>query len=254
MKSVIIGDAALYVGDCLELMKKIPDASVDMILADLPYGVTALEWDKEIPLPDLWGQYKRILTPSGVVSLTAMNPFAARLIVSNPTWFRYEWVWEKTSAKGHMSSALRPLRAHELVLIFSPKQPTYNPQKWQIEETKRTKRKTLTMTGSDGAYGVEKKQRKLDDGSRFPRSVVKFGNAPSKIAARNFHPTQKPLELMEYLVQTYTNEGDIVLDNCMGSGTTGVACANTGRRFIGMEMLPEYFDMACKRIEQSTKK
>lgn len=248
---LIIDGSELYLGDSLELMSSLADSSINMILCDLPYGATALEWDKELSPTALWSHYRRVLAPNGVVVLTAMNPFAAKLIVSNPEWFRYEWVWEKTSAKGHMSAALRPLRAHELVLVFSPKQPTYNPQKWQIEEAKRTKRKTLTMTGSVGAYGVEQKQRKLDDGSRFPRSVVKFGNAPSKIAARNFHPTQKPVALMEYLIRTYSNEGDAVLDNCMGSGTTGVACAMHGRRFVGMEMLPEYFDIACERIKKA---
>lgn len=251
MKPVIIGDATLYLGDCLKLMKGLPDSSVDLILCDLPYGMTALDWDKEIPLLDLWGQYRRVLKENGAVVLTAVNPFAARLIVSNPTWFRYEWVWEKTSAKGHLSAALRPLRAHELVLVFFANQPTYNPQKWKIDEALRTKRKTLTMTGSVGAYGSEKKQRKLDDGSRFPRSVVKVGNASSKVAARNMHPTQKPLELMEYLVKTYTNEGDVVLDNCMGSGTTGLACKNTARRFIGMELDSLYFDIASTRIGSS---
>ena len=138
----------LYQGDCLDLMRTLPDAGLDLILCDLPYGATALTWDKELPIADLWGHYRRILKPTGAVVLTAINPFAARLIVSNSDWFRYEWVWEKTSAKGHMCAAHRPLRAHELVLVFSPKQSIYNPQKWQIEEAKRTKRKTLSMTGS----------------------------------------------------------------------------------------------------------
>lgn len=249
---IIQGMMKLLNGDCLELMRDISDQSINLILCDLPYGATSLDWDKPLPMVDLWSHYKRILKPDGVVVLTAMNPFAANLIASNPNWFRYEWVWEKTSAKGHMSAALRPLRAHELILIFAPKQPTYNPQKWKIEEARRTKRKTLTMTGSVGAYGVERKQRKLDDGSRFPRSVIKFGNAPSKVAARNFHPTQKPLALMEYFVRTYSNPGDTVLDNCMGSGTTGVACLNLGRRFIGIEKNREYFDVAQQRILSAT--
>lgn len=243
----------LMQGDCLEAMSLILDSSVDLVIADLPYGATALEWDTEIPADLLWAHYRRILKPNGAVVLTAINPFAARLIMSNIDWFRYEWVWEKTSAKGHMSAALRPLRAHELVLVFSPKRTTYNPQKWQIEEEKRTKRKTLTMTGSVGAYGHEQKQRKLDDGSRFPRSVVKFGNAPSKVASRNFHPTQKPVELMEYLVRTYSNPGEVVLDNVMGSGTTGVACVNTGRHFIGIEKDPTHFATAQRRIREAGK-
>lgn len=235
-------------GDCLELMAQIDSQSVDMVLCDLPYGATALEWDQKLPIVELWGHYRRVLKSDGAVVLTAINPFAANLVISNPSWFRYEWVWEKTSAKGHMSAALRPLRAHELVLVFAPKQPKYNPQKWQIEESKRTKRKTLTMTGSVGAYGVEKKQRRLDDGSRFPRSVMKFGNAASKIASRNFHPTQKPVALMEYLIRTYTHPGDVVLDNCMGSGTTGVACLKTGRHFIGIEKDPGFFSIAQQRL------
>lgn len=240
--------ASLHFGDCFDVMPTLQTGSVDMILADLPYGATALAWDRELPLATLWEQYIRVLKKDGVVVLTAINPFAAKLIASNPTWFRYEWVWEKTSAKGHLSASTRPLRAHELVLVFAQKQPTYNPQKWQIEEAKRTKRKTLTMTGSVGAYGVEQKQRKLDDGSRFPRSVLKFGNASSKVASRNFHPTQKPVALMEYLIRTHSNEGDLVLDNCMGSGTTGVACANTGRHFIGIESDATYFSIAEYRL------
>ena len=240
----------LMLGDCLERMQEIEDGSVDMILCDLPYGVTALEWDEALPLTDVWNHYRRVLKRDGSVILTAINPFASALIASNPSWFRYEWVWEKTSAKGHMSAALRPLRAHELILVFAPKQPTYNPQKWQIEEAKRTKRKTLTMTGSVGAYGIENKQRKLDDGSRFPRSVIKFGNAPSKVAERNFHPTQKPVALMEYLIRTYTNPGDVVLDNCMGSGTTGVACLRAGREFIGIERDVTFFQTAQRRLSE----
>ena len=241
----------LYCADCLEVLPTLAAGSVDMVLTDLPYGVTALEWDKEIPIEPLWSHYRRILKPNGVVVLTAINPFAARLIASNEKWFRYEWVWEKTSAKGHLSASKRPLRAHELVLVFSPQAATYNPQKWAIDEALRTKRKTLTMTGSVGAYGVEKKQRKLDDGSRFPRSVIKFGNAASKVAERNFHPTQKPVALMEYLIHTYTNVGDLVLDNCMGGGTTGVACINTGRQFIGIESDERYFTLADDRIEEA---
>ncbi len=239
----------IMLGDCLELMHGIDAESVDMVLADLPYGVTALEWDKEISVEHLWSHYRRLLKPTGIVVLTAINPFAARLIASNEKWFRYEWVWEKTSAKGHLSASKRPLRAHELVLVFSPQSTTYNPQKWTIEEALRTKRKTLTMTGSVGAYGAEKKQRRLDDGSRFPRSVVKFGNAASKITERNFHPTQKPVDLMEYFIRTYTNQGDTVLDNCMGSGTTGVACLRTGRNFIGIEKDARYFSIAQERLE-----
>lgn len=229
-------------------MAEISAESVDMILADLPYGMTALEWDRELPLGSLWNHYERVLKPSGVVALTAINPFAARLIISNVSWFRYDWVWEKTSAKGHLSAASRPLRAHELVLIFSPRQPPYNPQMWRIPEHLRTKRKTLTMTGSVGVYGSERKQRRLDDGSRFPRSVIKFGNAASKIAARNFHKTQKPVELLEYLIRTYTSPGETVLDNVMGSASTGVACLNTERYFIGIEKNETIFDVGVNRL------
>lgn len=243
--------AHLFHGNCLDIMPSIAPNSVDMILADPPYGITALSWDAVIPINDMWMCARRLLKPDGVMVLTAINPFAAQLIVSNLDWFRYEWVWEKTSAKGHLSAALRPLRAHELVLVFSRKQPTYNPQKWQIDESKRTKRKTLTMTGSVGAYGSERKQRKIDDGTRFPRSVMKFGNAPSKIASRNLHPTQKPVELMEYLIRTYSNEGETVLDFCMGSGTTGIAALNTGRKFIGMESDDKYFEVAKARINSA---
>ena len=245
-----IGSGDFMLGDCFEHMATLPDASVDMILCDLPYGMTACAWDIELPLLDLWEQYRRVLKPNGAILLSAINPYAAKLIVSNASWFQYEWVWEKTSAKGHMSAASRPLRAHELVLVFAPKPSVYNPQKWQIEETKRTKRKTLTITGSVGAYGVEQKQRKLDDGSRFPRSVLKFGNASSKVASRNLHPTQKPVALFEYLIRTYTDAGQVVLDNTAGSGTTAIAAENAGRKWICIERDPDYYAKAVERVRR----
>jgi site-specific DNA-methyltransferase (adenine-specific) len=235
--------------DCFDVLPTLQDKSIDLVLADLPYGTTACGWDVPLPTAQLWSHYRRVTKPGAAIVLTAVNPFASELIASNRAWFRYEWVWEKTSAKGHLSARNRPLRAHELVLVFSSGQGTYNPQKWQVAEELRTKRKTLTMTGSVGVYGAEKKQRRLDDGSRFPRSVIKIGNAASKVAGRNFHPTQKPVDLMEYFIKTYSNPGEVVLDNCMGSGTTGVAAIALGRSFIGIEREQKYFEIAEARLK-----
>lgn len=248
--AVIVEDAALYLGDCLELMKQLPDASVDLILCDLPYGTTACAWDSVIPFPLLWAEYRRIAKPSAAIVLTAAQPFTTALIASNMGAFKYEWIYEKTNPKGFLSAKRRPLTAHENVCVFSFGTPPYFPQKWTIPEHLRTKRKHATSKTSGECYGSRELKRWDDDGSRFPTSVIGFSNRVGR--DENYHPTQKPLELMEYLVRTYTSEGDVVLDNCMGSGTTGVACMNTGRRFIGMELEPKYFQISLKRISAKT--
>jgi site-specific DNA-methyltransferase (adenine-specific) len=236
----------LHLGDCLELMKALPDNSVDLILCDLPYGTTACAWDSVIPLAPLWAEYKRIAKPNAAIVLTAAQPFTTALIASNMRAFKYEWIYEKTNPKGFLSAKRRPLTAHENVCVFSYGTPPYSPQKWTIPDHLRTKRKHATSKTSGECYGSRELKRWDDDGSRFPTSVIGFSNRVGR--NENYHPTQKPIALMEYLVRTYTNEGDVVLDNCMGSGTTGVACMNTGRRFVGMEMNAEYFAIAQQRI------
>lgn len=235
----------LLKGDCLELMRDIPDASVDMVLCDLPYGTTQNKWDSIIPFDALWREYLRICR--GAIVLTAAQPFTSTLVMSQPGLFKYEWVWEKGNATGFLNAKKQPLRAHESVLVFYREQPTYNPQMTHGHERKTTKRKTV---GSE-CYGEGNALTVYDPTSRYPRSVQRISSDKQKVA---LHPTQKPVALMEYLIRTYTNGGDTVLDNCMGSGTTGVACMNTGRRFIGIELDAGYFDVASGRIQSAFEK
>lgn len=230
----------LMQGDCLTLMQSLPDASVDLILCDLPYGTTRNKWDSVIHLEEMWLQYKRICR--GAIVLTAQTPFDKVLGASNLGMLRYEWIWEKSHPTGHLNAKRAPMKAHENILVFYDRQPTYNPIK-----TSGHARKTATKRKDDTpSYG---KQRFIelpyDSTERYPRSVQKFSSDKQR---SSLHPTQKPVALMEYLVRTYTNEGDTVLDNCMGSGTTGVACVNTSRRFIGMELDEKYFLIARDRI------
>lgn len=229
----------LYLGDCLEIMPTLPAASVDLVLCDLPYGTTQNKWDSVIPLDRLWAEYRRICR--GPIVLTAAQPFTSALVVSNLPMFKYCWVWEKTIATGFLNAKKQPLRAHEDVLVFGHGQIAYNPQMIERAERKVSRRVGTKTTN----YGAADKETFYDSTARYPRSVQVF---PSRADGEALHPTQKPVELMGYLIRTYTNEGDLVLDNCMGSGTTGVACKKTGRRFIGIERDPTYFEIARKRI------
>ena len=224
--------------DCLQAMCVIPDGSVDLILCDLPYGTTRNKWDSVIPFEPLWREYWSVLKANGAVVLTAQPPFDKALGCSQLEFLRYEWIWQKTKATGHLNSKSQPLKEHENVLVFYRQQPTYSPQ-----GLLRKSAPTVRKGGNNGGnYGKSDKDS-LQEFSNFPRSVLKI---PSE--GKTVHPTQKPVALMEYLIRTYTNEGDTVLDNCMGSGTTGVACKNTGRNFIGIERDPEYFRIASERI------
>lgn len=229
-------------GDCLELMKEIPDGSVDMILCDLPYGTTRNKWDTVIPFGPLWEQYKRIIKENGAIVLFSQMPFGAAVIMSNPSMFRYEWVYQKPNATGFLNANRMPLKSHENILVFYKALPTYNPQKWKGNPYKAKSGNTTSKNYGefDGEWHTENK-----DGLRYPVDIIKFNKE------HGLHPTQKPVALLEYLIKTYTNEGETVLDNCMGSGSTGVACANTGRRFIGIELDENYFDIAKKRIEEA---
>ena len=239
-----MNDIKLLRGDCLELMKDIPDKSVDLILCDLPYGTTACKWDEIIPFEPLWEQYERVIKDNGAIVLTASQPFTSTLIMSNIKLFRYTWVWEKSKATGFLNAKKRPLVAHEDITVFSKKPTTYNPQFSTKEPYNKGIRKEQT---DDDVYGKFERVEVKSDGKRYPRSVVYFKTAESEGAV--LHKTQKPLKLFEYLIKTYTNEGDLVLDNCMGSGSTGVACLNTNRNFIGIELDDKYFEIAKKRIE-----
>ena len=237
----------LMQGDCLERMKEIPDGSVDMILCDLPYGTTSCKWDSVLNLEAVWENYWRVLKPNGVAVLTAQTPFDKVLGFSQLQYLRYEWIWEKGNATGHLNANRMPLKAHENVLVFYKGLPTYNPQKTQGHDRKSaTKRKDITQI-----YGRQEfSEVNYDSTERFPRSVQYFSSDKQK---SKLHPTQKPVALMEYLIRTYTNEGETVLDNCMGSGTTGVACANINRKFLGVEQDKDYFDIAKNRIEAAMK-
>lgn len=241
-------DFLLFKGDCLSLLAGVQGKSVDMVCADLPYGTTSCKWDTVIPLPPLWEHYKRVVKDNGAIVLTSAQPFTSMLISSNLKAFKYEWIYEKTNPKGFLSAKKRPLTAHENVLVFSFGTPPYYPQKWKIPEHLRTKRKHATTKSVGECYGNVNIKRWDDDGSRFPTSVIGFSNRAGRHG--NLHPTQKPVELIKYLISTYTNSGEVVLDNCMGSGTTGVACLETSRKFIGIEKDEKYFEIARNRIEK----
>jgi len=236
----------LIQGDCLEKMKDIPDGSIDMILCDLPYGTTACKWDTIIPFEPLWEQYKRIIKDNGAIVLTASQPFTSALVMSNIKMFKYQWVWNKKLAGNGILAKIQPLKIHEDVLIFSKGKCKYFP-----EMTKGILRKKLTsnlkVSEINNGDGVKKCQETYND-TYYPTSIIDFSLAG--LRKGRLHPTQKPVALFEYLIKTYTNESETVLDNCMGSGTTGVACKNLNRNFIGIELDLEYFKIAEKRINE----
>jgi site-specific DNA-methyltransferase (adenine-specific) len=239
-------DAVLFQGDCLEELLRVNDCSVNMILCDLPYGTTKRnKWDVKIPLEPLWEQFVRVLKSGGVVALWSQMPFSAELVMSKPDMFRYEWIVEKTSSTGFLNARKMPLKAHESVLIFYNSLPVYNPQKTTGHKPVNSYTKHVdngtnygsSMIGISGGGNTD----------RFPRDVIKFKWDTQK---SKLHPTQKPVAANEYFIKTYTNEGDTVLDCCMGSGSTGVAALSTDRRFIGIELDVGYFNIAKERIEQ----
>lgn len=236
----------LYLGDCLDVMPTLPAASVDLILCDLPYGTTQNKWDSVVSFEPLWAQYIRVLKVGNAIVLTASQPFTSALVMSNPTWFRYDWSWHKSNATGHLNAKKMPMRQHEDILVFADRMPPYNPQMFEKEKPRAAQR-TVKSKGSygDAAEGIF---RTVPIEMGYPRSALNFSTAYHAREA-GLHPAQKPVALMEYLIRTYTNEGDTVLDNCMGSGTTGVACKNTDRKFIGIERDPTYFEIARKRVE-----
>lgn len=236
----------ILLGDCLDLMKNIVSGSVDMVLCDLPYGTTRCKWDSIIDLDRLWLEYKRIIKPNGVIVLTAQTPFDKILGSSNLGMLKYEWIWEKTQASGHLNAKKMPLKAHENILVFYKDLPTYNPQKTTGHKPINSYTKYVKTQNNTELYG-EMKQEIIGGGEtdRFPRSVLLF---KSDKQTSCLHPTQKPLNLMEYLILTYTNEGDVVLDNAAGSGTTAIACLNTNRQFIVMEKEEKYYNIILKRV------
>ena len=250
----------LHNGDCLEIMKQIPDKSIDMILWDLPYGTTACKWDVVIPFEPLWKQYNRIIKDNGAIVLFGSEPFKSKLVLSNLNMFREEIIWLKNKSGSGLQAIQKHIKVHENILVFSKKgEYKFNPQKWLVEEKEfLTQRKTFKeLECGNNIYSSMKKKQKPDTGVRNPISIVscRVPFTPSKTKTYNkdveirFHPTQKPVALLEYLIKTYTNENETVLDNCMGSGSTGVACLNTNRNFIGIELDKDFFEIAKKRIE-----
>ena len=235
----------LQQGDCLELMKNIPDESIDMILCDLPYGTTRNKWDSVIPFDKLWKQYERVIKSHGAICLFGQELFMAKLILSNEKIFRYTIIWDKVLTTGHLNANRMPLRSHETIVVFYKHLPTYNPQKTLGNPNHgvgSSKGKSPRSNNNYGKYTIKDSDK---TGVKFPKSIIKFKKTHPSVSV---HPTQKPVALLEYLIKTYTNENETVLDNCMGSGSTGVACVNTGRNFIGMELDDKYFKIAKERI------
>ena len=233
-------------GDCLEVMHDIPDKSVDMILCDLPYGTTVCKWDTVIPFEPLWEQYERVIKDNGAIVLTASQPFTSALVMSNPKMFKYDWCWKKSKVTGVLNAKRQPLRTKEDIVVFSKKTHTYNPQ-----GVTQCKKKTGTGVSRNGIQGEATGKitqtatgKYIQKQTDYPRNVLEI---PSE--GKTVHPTQKPVALFEYLIRTYTNEGELVLDNCIGSGTTAIAAINTGRNFIGIEKDAGYCEIARKRVE-----
>ncbi|HQK63504.1 MAG TPA: site-specific DNA-methyltransferase [Methanofastidiosum sp.] len=225
-------------------MKDIPDKSIDMILCDLPYGTTACKWDVVIPFEPLWEQYKRIIKDNGAIVLTAQCSFDKVLGASNLEMLRYEWIWQKEQGTGGGNANKMPLKDHENILVFYRKLPIYNPQ-FSAGKPYKVNRKKPNLLSVYGKTGFNESFLKVNTGQRYPKTVIKFNKE------YGLHPTQKPVALLEYLIKTYTNENETVLDNCMGSGSTGVACINTNRNFIGIEKDDKYFEIAKSRIEKA---
>lgn len=242
----------LFNGNCLIEMNNIQDRTVDMVLADLPYGTTICKWDAVIPFNKLWEQYGRIVKPNGAIVLTASQPFTSALLMSNPKWFRHEWIWQKNRGSNFALLKWQPFKEHESVLVFSKETAKYYPIKEERSESGKSRcaytfnnKVTSGTINKDTFYNQDGDRRSIDKNLRNPSSIQKFNTEVG------LHPTQKPVTLFEYLIKTYTNEGDLVLDNTMGSGTTGVACVNLNRNFIGIEMDEKYFEIAKNRIEQA---
>ena len=235
----------LIQGDCLEEMSSIPDGSVDMVLTDPPYGTTACKWDSIIPLEPMWEQLKRVIKPNGAIVMTASQPFTTTLIASNMKMFKYCWVWEKTKPSGHLNSKKQPMRKTEDVCVYYSKQCTYNPQGLVAGKFNNDRPSRANKKPGEYVHGQERRIG-LSSFTNYPNNIITFSNPNNKTV----HPTQKPVALMEYLIKTYTNEGETVLDFTMGSFTTAIACLNTKRDFVGIELDEHYFQVGKDRLEK----
>lgn len=238
--------------NCWEFVKELEDNSVDCIATDPPYMVTSNEWDKNFDIERFWQEFGRVIKPNGAIVMTAIQPFSSQIVVSKLNWYKYEWIWEKTLATGFVFAKYQPMRSHEHVLVFSKKTPIYNPQKTKAVDTYRKNGRLIRPNEKTSTYGITRiAGYSKDDGTRYPKSILKYNSTNSgfKEIGTSLHPTQKPVPLFEYLIRTYTNEGDTVLDPFGGSGTTAVACIRTKRNFITYEQDSTYFETMKKRIE-----
>ena len=242
-------DVLLYKGDCLEEMKKIPDGSVDLVLTDPPYGTTACKWDSVIPFEPMWAQIKRIVKKGAAIVLFGSQPFTSALVMSNVDMFKYCWIFGKSLPVGHGYAKYRPMSNHEDICIFGKGRTTYNPQYTPREKPRVYTRKNASLSGSSSMTSHDGKTRVLF--GKYPTTIQMFNTS---VQNGKVHPTQKPVALLEYLIRTYTQEGDVVLDFTMGSGSTGVACVNINRNFIGIELDAEYFKIAENRIADAQNK
>lgn len=248
MKDVVKDNYKLMFGDCLERMKEIPDGSVDLVLTDPPYGTTQCKWDTIIPLDLMWCEIKRIIKPNGAIVLFGAQPFSSVLVTSNIKDFKYDWIWRKPKGTGHLNAKKQPMRDKEDILVFYQKQCTYNPQ--MTEGTPYRDKAGKNHSGTDSMsdnYGAYTNFRNNNNGTRYPKQVLEFG----VVERGSLHPTQKPVALLEYLIKTYSNESETVLDFTFGSGSTGVACLNTNRKFLGIEMDAKYYEVACDRLNNN---
>lgn len=240
----ITSNVVLYHGDCLEKMKLIKDESIDMILCDLPYGMTKNKWDTVIPFESLWSHYNRIIKKNGAIILFGNQPFTSKLVCSNLKMFRYSLVWVKNKFSDFLNAKRKPMKTNEDLCVFYKKSPTYNIQYWYSTPYERWN--TQKAVDKQTNYGSHKKNRVKSNGKRLPTTVLKFNRVE-----RPKHPTQKPTDLLEWLIKAYTNENETVLDNCMGVGSTGVACVNTNRNFIGIELEKKYYDIAHEQLQNN---
>lgn len=241
---MVSGTAELRLGDCIAHMAEMSDESVDMIFADLPYGTTYAKWDSILPMCTLWREYGRLIKGNGAIVLTSSQPFTSMLVSSKPEWFRCEWIWDKVNAANFANANKHPLKQHESVLVFGKGQTPYYPIK---VAGKPNHKQGLSKINASETRLISGRVGDDMSGMKFPKTIVKF---PKHSSQCGLHPTQKPVEMVEYFVRTYSKEGDTILDNCMGSGTTGVACRNTGRKFIGIERDEKYFEIAKNRINE----
>jgi site-specific DNA-methyltransferase (adenine-specific) len=236
-----MSNITLYNDNCFNIFPLIADKSIDAIICDLPYGTTSCKWDTILPFDKLWEQYERIIKANGAIVLFGSQPFTSALVMSNPKWFKYCWTWDKVKPNGHLVAKIRPMQRTEDICIFGKDKIIYNPQMTKRDKLKKSKE--YSRTNIMGGEQTNFETRELSE--KYPQSILEFSNASQK---DKLHPTQKPVALFEYLIKTYTNEGDMVLDNTMGSGTTGVACKNLNRNFIGIEKDKNYFNIALNRI------